>query len=391
MTGLDWALALVHGILVYSWILFPALLAVRRRRPASASGPSTTPRVAFVLSAYNEERHIGARVRNLIDIDYPEAQWRAYIGVDGARDRTAEEALRAASGHPNIGVFDFSENRGKVAVLKDLVARALADPQPPEILVFTDANTAFQRNAVRHLTAPFSDPAVGGVCGRLMLIAAKGAEGGENVYWRVENWLKARESAVDSCLGANGATYAIRAPLFWSAIPSNTIIDDFVIGMKVREYHYRMVYEPRAIAVEEMPATLGDEWKRRVRIGAGDFQAIRLCARCLSPAYGNFAWFFWSHKVLRWFTPHLMLAGILLALAGAIADHAPLALAILALYAGLGLAAWFGRASRPHSSRLMQLLRGVQYLVAMQVALFAGFLRFCRGNLEGRWQRTERV
>jgi len=354
-------------------------------------GHATAPRIAFVLSAYNEERHISARIRNLIDVDYPGTQWRAYIGVDGGGDGTADEALRAAAGHPNIRIFNFAENRGKVAVLKDLVTRAAADPQPPEILVFTDANTEFQCDAVHHLTTPFSDPAVGGVCGRLMFIAAQGGETRENVYWRLENWLKARESAVDSCLGANGAIYAIRAPLFWSAIPSNTIIDDFVIGMKVRECHSRVVYEPRAIAVEELPVTIGDEWKRRVRIGAGNFQAIRLCARCLSPAYGSFAWFFWSHKVLRWFTPHLMLAGILLALAGGIAGQAPLAKAILVFYAGLGLAAWFGRASRPHTGPLMQLLRGVQYLMTMQVAIFAGFLRFCRGNLEGRWQRTDRA
>ena len=99
----------------------------------------------------------------------------------------------------------------------------------------------------------------------------------------------------------------IRTGLFWAEIPDNTIIDDFVIGMKVREQGYRMVYAPTAVAREELPETLDDEWRRRIRIGAGDYQALVLCRKCLLPRYGKFAWMFWSHKVARWFTPHLLL------------------------------------------------------------------------------------
>src|SRR6185503_6079299 len=113
-----------------------------------------------------------------------------------------------------------------------------------------------------------------------------GGKTDESVYWKFETWLKTRESELDSCLGANGAIYAIRARLFWASIPPNTIIDDFVIGMKVREQGYRMLYEPRAIALEELPPEVAHEWKRRVRIGAGDYQAIRLCRACLSPSFG---------------------------------------------------------------------------------------------------------
>jgi cellulose synthase/poly-beta-1,6-N-acetylglucosamine synthase-like glycosyltransferase len=162
-------------------------------------------------------------------MDYPACRWRALIGVD----HTAAEATAAAAGHANIEVLDFPKNRGKVAVLKDLAGRAskASNGSPAaEILVFTDANTAFKPDALRRLVAPFASPKVGGVCGKLIFVRPEGGKTEETVYWKLESWLKARESDLDSCLGANGAIYAIRAPRFWTAIPSNTVIDDFVIG-----------------------------------------------------------------------------------------------------------------------------------------------------------------
>jgi cellulose synthase/poly-beta-1,6-N-acetylglucosamine synthase-like glycosyltransferase len=389
MTLLNFAIVAAHAVILYAWILFPALLAWRSRRTATPSpspSDSDLPAVAIILSAYNEEAHIAARVRNLLEMDYP-GRWTALIGVDGSKDRTAAEALAAAAGYPRIEILDFAENRGKVAVLKDLAERIRRDVP---LLVFTDANTEFEPQALRRLVAPFADKSVGGVCGKLVFVEPAGGKTDENVYWKLENWLKARESDIDSCLGANGAIYAVRSPLFWSAIPSNTIIDDFVIGMKVREQGARMVYEPRAVAVEELPTDIADEWKRRVRIGAGNYQAIRLCAPCLGPSYAAFAWAFWSHKVLRWFTPHLMLAGFALAFAGATSNSPAVGFVTLAFYAGAAVSALLGVLLGRRGGLIGTLLGGIHYLLAMQAALFAGFLRFCRGNLEGRWQRTAR-
>jgi cellulose synthase/poly-beta-1,6-N-acetylglucosamine synthase-like glycosyltransferase len=393
MTIVDYALLAVHGVLVYSWILFPLLVALLRPRYPSGGGtpvPGGTPQLAIVLSAYEEESCIGDRIRNLLEQDYPRANWVAYIGVDGSKDRTGSEATAVAAGHDALRVFVFPENRGKVAVLRDLVDWACAATPAPEVLVFTDANTFFAGDALRQLCGPFSDTSIGGVCGRLSFTKGDGSETEENVYWRIENWLKARESAIDSCLGANGAIYAIRSSLFWHDIPSNTIIDDFVIGMKVREKNYRLVYEPRAVAVETLPLRVTDEWKRRVRIGAGDFQALKLCAPCLNPSFGAFAWLFWSHKVLRWFTPHLVLAGVFLTVVAAFVSRTPAGAVFLGLYAAFGIAAAMGRQNLIRGGRAAQILRGLHYLVTMNAAIFVGFLRFCRGNLEGRWQRSAR-
>ena len=324
-------------LLAYAWGMYPGVLralATARRRHRAGEWPNgpedTCPSVAILLSAYNEEEHIEGRLRNLLELDYPGDKIAVVVGSDGSTDRTVEIARSVAAGHPSVRVYDFAENRGKAAVLRDLVSNvsSRAPDETPEALVFTDANTVFAKDALKMLVRHFHDAEVGGVCGKLVLGAggkraahirrlplATCRSSAERTYWDWEARLKEWESALDSCLGANGAVYAIRRGLFWAELPGNTIVDDFVVGMKVREQGHRMIYDARALAYEELPET-GAEWTRRVRIGAGDFQALALCRRCLLPRYGRFAWMFWSHKVLRWFTPHLLLLTAAVACAG---------------------------------------------------------------------------
>jgi cellulose synthase/poly-beta-1,6-N-acetylglucosamine synthase-like glycosyltransferase len=388
---LDVAMLALCALLVYTWGIYPLVLA--RVRPAERVLPlprETCPPAAVLFAACNEERHIAARLRNLVDLDYPAERLHVHVGVDGLGDRTASIAREWAGRHPNIHVHAWDRRRGKTAVLKDLVAACRED-----VLVLTDANTAFDTDALRILAAALCDPRVGGVCGRLMLEAAAGGRTDEGVYWRWESSLKHRESRLDSCLGANGAIYAVRRHLFWRDIPDNTVIDDFVIGMKIREQGRRMVYEPAAVAHEELPPTVGDEWRRRVRIGAGDYQALSLCRRCLSPVFGRFAWMFWSHKVLRWVTPHLLLLLAAVSACRAAGMAGPVALASWRLVPALlvpalvllGLA---GRAAGSGAAGVLRWLRLCDYFLTMQAALFVGFLRFCRGDLEGRWARSAR-
>ena len=152
-----------------------------------------------------------------------------------------------------------------------------------------------------------------------------------------------------------------------------------------------MVYEPAAVAREDLPESVQDEWRRRVRIGAGVYQALILCRRCLSPRYGAFSLIFWSHKVLRWLTPHLMilLLGVSCWLIG---EWMWKSEGWVVNLAGVGVASvWLaGMVAHETSSRCRKLFGLAWYFCAMQAALFVGFLRFCRGNLSGSWARTER-
>jgi len=386
------------AILCYAWIAFPLLLLITTRSTCHAPRLTPlTPHLVILLAAFNEADVIAARIANLASIDYPHDRLRVLIGTDGCTDNTSARAREAAAATAWIEVIEFDQNRGKVAVLRDLVERASRhEPLATgTLLVFTDANTHFRTDALRMLARHFADPGVGGVCGRL-LFTGSGSHA-EQSYWNLENTLKARESTLDSCLGANGAIYALRRECFWANIPANTIVDDFVIGMKVREAGYRMLYDPDAVAEEEVPA-VQDEWRRRIRIGSGDYQAAWLCRRCLHPRFGPFAWCFWSHKILRWFTPHLSLAVI--ASAAWLACRQPAAdrpAALLARAVCLGAtailaAAIMGRLSRrlACSGAVWTLCRGLDHFVTMQAALLLGFARACRGNLSGAWARTPR-
>lgn len=384
-------LVIIVAVLAYAWLVFPLLLELLAgcRSIESTAPVEQVPRLAVLFSAHDEEAHVAERIRNILASEYPAACLTVLVGIDGATDGTAAAASAVAAVHSNVHVHVFAENRGKVAVLKDLVASV----ESAEILVLTDANTHFKPDALSKLSRHFAEPAVGGVCGRLVFLDHDGVETHENLYWRWENRLKTFESRLDSCLGANGAIYAIRRDLFPRDLPDNTRIDDFVIGMKVREQGRRLFYDPEAVATEELPATVHDEWVRRVRIGSGAYQAIRLCRRCLLPRYGRFAWLFGSHKVLRWITPHLMLTGAAVVLLLELGPFGPSLFVhcIAAAYALLLSCALLDRTFPSlRRTRLAAPLRVVAYFVVIQAALFAGFLRYCRGDLKGSWQRTKR-
>jgi cellulose synthase/poly-beta-1,6-N-acetylglucosamine synthase-like glycosyltransferase len=326
------------------------------------------------VSVYNEEKHIAARLANLTALDYPADRVEFLIGSDGSTDAT--EAILCRCAEPRLRFESMPSRGGKPRVLNRLVGLA-----QNELLVFTDANTLFSADALKKLARHFSSPAIGGVCGKLLL-EGNSSETDEGLYWRMETFLKVRESRLDSCLGANGGIYAIRRQL-WPRISDRVFVDDFVIAMRVRESGSRVIYDAEAVAVEDMPEMVSAEFGRRVRIGAGGFQALMLCWRSLLPWRGIYTWAFWSHKVLRWFGPFFMLgaivANVLLpanglwgaTLAGQLLFYA---LAIVGA-TRLGRGAIF---SVPH------------YFVAMNVALLCGFLRFTTGTQRAAWQRTSR-
>jgi cellulose synthase/poly-beta-1,6-N-acetylglucosamine synthase-like glycosyltransferase len=389
-------------VLVYTWVGYPVILILvtRARLPYETSREENesvdtefSPTVTVLVAAHNEEKHIGARIKNLIELDYPENKITVRVGVDGSSDRTADVARQWASKYAGIRVYEVAERRGKMAMLKDLVTQSNEN-----ILVFTDANTVFKPNALYKLVSHFRDSDIGGVCGRIVQCG----EGEYNTYWRMESRLKLMESALDSCLGAAGAIYAVRRALFWDDVPDNTIVDDFVIGMKVREQGFRVIYEPRAVAQEDLPPAT-HEWVRRKRIGAGDYQALSFCRACLLPKYGNFAWMFWSHKVLRWFTPHILMMLFIssfwsLCISLLQEPVQPYIVKLLsystpALLSAMLLCVLVGRFLRniqsAYKALLSPLLLCDQFLT-MQAGQFVGFLRFCRGGLKGHWTRTPR-
>jgi len=388
------AVALVSiGAVVYSYVLYPFVLAVVaaivqslrdasyvfRKKDRRVRADVELPAVAIVISAFNEERHIQQRIDNLLALDYPPHLLRAYIGSDGSRDATG--AILSACSDPRVSAHVFEQNRGKANVLNDLVGR-VKEP----IVVFSDANTFFERTALRKLVAHFAHPQVGGVSGELRLLSSSG-DNQDSLYWRLEQFLKFFEARIGGLLGANGAIYAIRRSL-WKPLRSDTICDDFCVAMNVSAARHRLVYEPAAWAEEETPADIGDEYGRRVRIGIGNLQALVRHPEYLWRTSAGTAFAYVSHKVLRWIAPHLLILGLAASFVLGLNSQAWLVFGLLQLLGYLAAAGLYLLSKGGRS--LPSKLRIPAFLFALNWAFLVASKRYMSGQYSGSWRRTSR-
>lgn len=340
---------------------------------------SEWPMVSLVIAAYKEESVILERLQNAIMLDYPADRIEVLIGVDGNEDLTGD--LVTTFGDPRVRLLQYPERRGKASVLNDSVPQARG-----EIIVFSDANTNMDRDSIKRLVRHFRDAEVGAVCGKLVLFDPVRGQNVDGMYWKYENFLKSCEAQFGALLGVNGAVYAIRKELY-RPIPSDTIIDDFLIGMRIHLAGKRLLYDDQAIAYEETPAMIGDEFHRRARIGAGGFQSLFWLLPLLNPLRGRLAFAFWSHKVLRWFCPTFLIA----ALASNIyLSRDPFYVRVLLLQELFYLAAVVGMAFKLAGGG-KKVLRIPAMFVSMNAALFVGLWRWLTHTQSGAWKRTERV
>jgi cellulose synthase/poly-beta-1,6-N-acetylglucosamine synthase-like glycosyltransferase len=363
------------GAILYAYVAYPLLLALVPCRKRAPRETGDWPSVSVLISVFNEEKHIHARIENLLALDYPPDKLEILIGSDGSADRTNELVRKFPDARVQLHAFE--PRAGKPSVLNRLVPRARG-----ALLVFSDANAMFAPDALKKLARHFGDAGIGGVCGRLVFHGEKSATD-EGPYWKLETFMKQRESALDSCLGANGAIYAIRRDT-WPGIPDNTFIDDFVIAMRVREGGRRVIYDTEAVATEDLPVSVEHEMTRRIRIGAGGFQAMALCWRSLLPWRGVYTWAFWSHKVLRWLVPFFMVAALV---ANFFLVSDPVFFVMIILQLIFYALALLGALVR---GRKMILFSAPHYFVTINLALLLGFFRFVTGTQRAAWTRTAR-
>ncbi len=347
----------------------------RRSRPV---GETFEPRVTLVVPAHDEEQCIGEKLENSLSLDYPAQLFEVLVGSDGSTDRT--DGLVQACPDPRVRL-SVAARGGKVAVLNRCIPEAQG-----EIVVLTDANTMIDKRAVRRLVRHFSDPDVGAVCGRLKLYNRVRREYEESTYWTYETLLKLYEGKHGAVLGANGGLYAIRRALFMP-LPPDTVVDDFVIPLRILEAGYQVRFDPEAAAYEETTEDYAREFARRARIGAGNFQSLSQVRGLLNPSRGFAAYAFWSHKVLRWCAP-LLLALALLA-NGVLAFQSAAYLVLFTGQLGFYALAALGQSSLPHGG-LQKIASAARYFVTMNLALLVGLFRFLRGSQPAAWERTAR-
>ncbi len=374
-----WAAAVLLAQTYFLYPLWLLLLALPRRGRRDVPGPLRGwPTVSLVVAAHDEAGCIGDKLANSLALDYPAERLEVLIGSDGSTDGT-DAIVRA---HPDPRVqLSAGPRAGKTGVLNRCIPAARG-----ELVVLSDANTRIDPGALKALVRHFQDPEVGAVCGRLQLYNPTRAEYEESAYWKYESWLKALEGAQGAVVGANGGLYAIRRALF-TRLPPATIVDDFVIPLRLLDQGYRVLYEPAALASEETTEDYRREFGRRARIAAGNFQSLGLVPGLLSPLRGFPAFAFWSHKVLRWCAPALML--VALAANVALLEVPFYRVTMAAQVAFYALAVLGSRAAGP--SRVRRIASMAYYFVTMNLAIAVGFWRFLRHSQAAAWERTARA
>ncbi len=339
------------------------------------------PTVSMIFAAYNEDSIIEEKLENCKALDYPAEKLEILIGSDGCTDRTNEIARKNIN--DRIQLKAFTQRRGKAAVLNDLAGAAHGD-----ILVFSDANSMYKGDAIRRLVGFFADKKVGGVCGRLVLFSHGGKleADGERLYWDYENYLKYLEGRIKTVIGANGAIYAIKRELF-RALPTQEIItDDFVIALRVVQAGQDVIYEKDAVAWEYTSPNVRTEFKRKMRIGAANYFGIRHVLSLLNPFKGFVAFGLWSHKIIRWIVPLLLLAIFTANLFLLNQAHYRFVFVAQTIFYGIALVAWIlDRLGKP-----IRWLVYPYYFVMANLALLVGFFKFVMNSEKPAWTRVER-
>lgn len=365
-------------LVAYTYLVFPMGIRflstyIKPKRGPVDDSVGHPPSVAIICAMYNEEDVAEEKIANFRSLTYPGL--RMYIGSDGSSDRT-NEILAKYSNDKTLSIYTFPR-RGKVHVINDLAASATED-----ILVFTDANSMFSQDAIEKLVVHLKDPAVGAVCGRLKLVDASGSSG-EGFYWRYETMIKKAESVFKCVIGGNGAIYAVRRNLV-KQLPANTINDDFTISMRAFLQGYGMIYAEDAIATEDVGKDDKVEFKRHIRDAAGHYRAMRHLLELLNPLYPKRFFFYVSHRVIRWFVPHLMLLSICLPL---LDIHSPIPRASIVaqlLFYGLAILGWLS------GSKFLPFYIPF-YFTYINVAMFIGCIKNMAGLQRVTWNSTERA
>jgi cellulose synthase/poly-beta-1,6-N-acetylglucosamine synthase-like glycosyltransferase len=365
--------------LAYTYAGYPVLVAaVARLRPRRvARDEKFMPTVSVVITAYNEERDLAAKLDNTLALDYPKDKLEIIVASDCSSDRT-DEIARSFSAR-GVRLHRQPERLGKTAAQNSAVEIARG-----EIILFSDATTLYRPDVLRAMLPNFADSTVGCVAGRLVYVdpASSSVGQGARSYWGYETFLKRSESRASSLIGVSGCLYAVRraayVPLY------NEACSDFIIATKMVEQNLRAVYEPTAVCTEETNRRTDKEMKMRVRVITQTFTDLWRHRAMMNPLRGGFyAVQLVSHKLMRYLVPVFLVAVFAAALALAPRSwfYALAALAQTIFYAAALAGLLLERAGARSS-----LLALPQYFVLANAAALVACYKFARGERYARWE-----
>ncbi len=375
-----------YGILLY--ILVKIKECFRKTVVAPMPADNSLPDLTLFIAAYNEETVVDEKMRNSLELDYPAEKLHIFWVTDGSNDRTNELLAK----WPQATVIYQPERQGKTAALN----RGMQFVKTP-LVVFTDANTHINREALREIVHAFANPKVGCVAGEKRIavqVKDNAASGGEGIYWKYESTLKKLDSRLYSAVGAAGELFAIRSELF-EEMATDTLLDDFILSLRIVMRGYTIAYCADAYATESGSADMREEEKRKVRIAAGGLQSIWRLRPLLNPFhYGIFSFQYVSHRVLRWsLTPILLFLLLPLNTILIFTTDSPLFYAVIWLLQALFylMGSWGYYLSTKHIKN--KILFIPYYFLFMNINVIRGinYLRKRKGNASGAWEKARRA
>jgi len=390
------------GLLVYSYVVYPQLLGWLTKRRAAAgpapspgnrtlkasaegASPGAWPKVSILMAVYNEARVLPAKLESVFALDYPPDKLELVVGSDGSTDGSDDLLNQAAAAGLPVRFIRLEGRNGKASVLN-----ALRDlPELGEVLLLTDANVLFDRDLLKALVPRLLQPRVGVVSAFVLHseLSLGGIAVQESQYINRENTMKHQEGLLwGTMMGAFGACYAIRRELF-PRLPANFLMEDFYVTMHVLAAGFQAVSEPAARCFEDLPGSIQQEFRRKVRISTGNVQNLKAWRGLLWPP-SALAFAFFSHKIIRWMGPLLLLA-CLLASAVLAANSAVYSI-VLVLQALLMLSSLMDQGLSRLGIRVGA-LRLIGYFYTMNLALLVGFYKYFQGVQNSAWQPTART
>jgi cellulose synthase/poly-beta-1,6-N-acetylglucosamine synthase-like glycosyltransferase len=379
-----------YAFIGYGFVLF-ILVKLKRlfcKPKNNFDADSYEPSVTLFVTAYNEKDYIKEKVANSLSLEYPREKVQFLWITDGSDDGTPE-LLRE---YPELEVQHKPERNGKIAGMNRGV-----DFVKNEIIIFCDANTILNKEAIREITRLFADPKVGCVSGekRVLSDSSDSAAGsGEGFYWKYESKLKKWDSELYSVVGAAGELFAIRTEYF-THVPGNVLLDDFIISLRIAMQGKVTKYTDKAYAMELPSANVKEELKRKIRIAAGGIQSIIMLLPLLNIfKYKTLSFQYISHRVLRWtVTPFLMILAFILSIIITINtdDYQTLQLYSLLLFAQIAfyfsaIVGWI----LENKKIKLKIFFIPYYFFIMNYAVIMGIRRYLKGKQSVNWERAKR-
>jgi cellulose synthase/poly-beta-1,6-N-acetylglucosamine synthase-like glycosyltransferase len=297
--------------LVHSYLLFPFMLRLLSRNKENKGAvftPEVSPYVSILIAAYNEEEVIREKLESIINSNFSKEKIEVLVGSDASADKTDDIVKELSAKYPFIQLHRFPSRTGKIRIINDLVKKA-----QHELLVITDANVIFDKDTLFELTKHFKENTTGLVDTNMINKGSRkeGIGRQEKTYIQTEVGSKQAEGLLWGCMmGPFGGCYAVRKSLY-KEVPGNFLVDDFFINMCVLEEGYRCINEVNAKVYEDVSNDEQEEFRRKVRIATGNFQNLERFFRLLF-RFNAAAFCFFSHKVLRWIGPLLMISAFVI-------------------------------------------------------------------------------